>query len=844
MCVAEAAPRMSRFPLSCRRALVLLLAVVPVLAGPTAVAAPSGVGTTLTESRTFEAGAGTETASVSVTSLTPANPTRTGSVTVRGTVTNNGDSPIVDSSIAPRQAVALAGRDDIDGALARDGFDVTQDGGLIRGHGVDVDTVPPGLSRSFTLRVPVSELELGDTGVYQLALSLTGRTENEQWDQVLGVGRTLLPWIADDDDLPDEPGTNLTVLWPLISTTHLNPQTDEGQVPILSDDALLSEISPGGRLYQLVTLGADLPVTWVVDPDLLASVDAMAEEYLVQGADGPIAGRGQEVARNWLLQLQEAVEDREVVALPFADPDLASLAHHGKDVPGSLGQLKDATRMAAPTVETVLGVEPTTDFAWPVEGAIDPEIVSVATSANAGNVITRSDSLRHADGLSHTPSAPRPIGGGITALVADSRLSQLFQADMSRPGNVAQAHQLLLAHTLAIHGQDPELERNILLAPQRMPTSSQVQAMAESLTSLRNDGHWIEFADLTETADAAPDPGAGGQVPAADEYPAELRAQELPVHAFQAMRETRRTLNDFSAILSEPDRVVVPFGSAIQREMSTAWRDRESAAARYRSSVQNQLVQLTEQVSLIPKTRITLSGRSATIPVTVENGLLQDVRGLELRLTSSRRLGLEVSGPQDVSIGGGLSQSVKFEANSRANGKAFLEAQLYTPDGKPYGEAMRFQAQVTSITSTVLMVIGVGLLLVVLAGIRMYTQRKRIAAAERGDDGEAGTTVVDDGPEPAAGPAATTATAATAATAGDGKPAGEPVPTSGADGESRAGTAGAPGDAAAAPDAEPAGQEAAEGLPAGESAADIGGAEAEGAERSEKLDRDGPDRDA
>ncbi|MFX4291848.1 DUF6049 family protein [Streptomyces bohaiensis] len=821
---------MSRFPLSCRRALVLLCAVVPVLAGPMAAAAPGGTAASLTESRTFDTGTGTETAAVSVTSVTPANPTRTGSVTVRGTVTNNGDSPIVGSSVAPRQAVPLRGRGEIDEALARDGFDVSLDGGLIRGHGVDVDTVPPGLSRSFTLRVPVSDLELGDTGVYQVALSLTGQTENEQWDQVLGVGRTLLPWVADDDDLPDEPGTSLTVLWPLISTTHLNPQTDEGQVPILSDDALLSEISPGGRLYQLVTLGADLPVTWVVDPDLLASVDAMAEDYLVQGADGPIPGRGQEVARNWLLQLQEAVEDREVVALPFADPDLASLAHHGKEVPGSLGQLKDATRMAAPTVETVLGVEPTTDFAWPIEGAIDPEIVSVATSANASNVITRSDSLVPADELSRTPSAPRPIGGGITALVADTTLSQLFQEDMSRPGNVARAHQLLLSHTLAIHGQDPEAERNLLLAPQRMPTSSQVQAMAESLTSLRNDGHWIEFADLTETAAAAPDPGAGGPVPSADAYPAELRAQELPVHAFQAMRETRRTLNDFSAILSEPDRVVVPFGSAVQREMSTAWRDRESAAARYRTSVQNQLVQLTEQVSLIDKTRITLSGRSAVIPVTVENGLLQDVQGLELRLTSSRRLGLEVSGPQEVSVGGGLSQSVKFEAHSRANGRAFLEAQLYTPDGKPYGEAMRFQAQVTSITSTVLMVIGVGLLLVVLAGIRMYTQRKRLAAAGGGDDGEAGTTAVEEAPEP---PAAPSAGAATGTDRSDSAATRAPstAPKDGA----TAGPGAGPDDALPADGAE-------KELPAGESPADIGAAEPDGADRSEKLDRGGADR--
>ncbi|WP_130799054.1 DUF6049 family protein [Streptomyces otsuchiensis] len=803
---------MSRFSLGCRRALVLLSAVVPVLAGAAASAAPAQSAPSLSESRTAEPGIGSERATVTINSVSPAAPTPTGSVTIRGTVTNDGDSPIVGSSVSPRQAVELSGRRAIDDAVTREGFDLVRDGALVRDHSVDIDTVPPGLSRSFTLRVPVSELELDGAGVYQVALSLTGQTETEQWDQVLGIGRTLLPWVPDADELPDEPGTQLTVLWPLISTTHLNPQTDESQVPILSDDALLTEISPGGRLYQMVSLGADLPVTWVVDPDLLASVDAMAEDYQVQGSDGPIPGRGQEVARNWLLQLQEAVEDSEVVALPFADPDLASLAHQGKDVPGSLGQLRDATRMAGPTVETVLGVEANTDFAWPVDGALDPDIVSVATSASAGNIISRSDSITPTDALPYTPSAPRPIGGGVTALVADNRLSQLFQADMSRPGNVSRAHQLLLAHTLAIHGQDPELERSILVAPQRMPTTAQVQAMAEALRSLENDGDWVRFIDLSEAAESKPDPAANNQVPPASQYPQELREQELPTHAFQTMRETRRTLNDFSVILSEPDRVVSPFGSAIQREMSTSWRDRESAGARYRSSVQNQLVQLTEQVQLIPKSTITLSGRSATIPVTVQNNLLQDVEGLELRLTSSRRLGLDVSGPQSVTIGGGHSQSVKFEANSRANGNAYLEAQLYTPDGKPYGESMRFKAQVTSITSTVLMVIGVGMLLVVLAGVRMYTQRKRMAA--RQPDTGAGATAIEDETPAEDENRSDSDTGGDAGNATDADTPAEMDTADDATAEPRPGRG-----------------------PAGESDSDTGGADPGGAGGSEKLDR-------
>ncbi len=44
--------------------------------------------------------------------------------------------------------------------------------------------------------------------------------------------------------------------------------------------------------------------------------------------------------------------------------------------------------------------------------------------------------------------------------------------------------------------------------------------------------------------------------------------------------------------------------------------------------------------------------------------------------------------------------------------------------------------KVTEVTATVMLVIGGGVLLLVLAGFRMYTQRKRAAAREADDDAD------------------------------------------------------------------------------------------------------------
>ena len=43
---------------------------------------------------------------------------------------------------------------------------------------------------------------------------------------------------------------------------------------------------------------------------------------------------------------------------------------------------------------------------------------------------------------------------------------------------------------------------------------------------------------------------------------------ELPSAAFEQVRRTKETLNDFKVILTRADRVVPPFGNAIEREVS------------------------------------------------------------------------------------------------------------------------------------------------------------------------------------------------------------------------------------------------------------------------------------
>lgn len=731
-----------------------LLAAAPLLASlPLLPAAtPAGAATKATAA---SAPTGTSTVDVAVNSLTPSAPTDGDTVRVTGTVTNKGKQTVTGAHVGLRVGTSFNGRTAVDNAAKHSTGGAVDGNEVSAKYGKKFAKLAPGVAQDFELSVPVKALHLGADGVYQLSVALMGQTAAQPYQHTLGIQRTFLPWQPGNADT----STKTTALWPLISDSHLTAETgaNEQQTPVFDDDDLAKQIGPGGRLQQMLALGSELDVTWVVDPDLLASVDAMTESYKVKGPDGKVrAGKDQAAAKQWLSDLENAVQGQKVVTLPFADPDLASLAHTGTKVTGSLGHLKDATDAANLAVQTILHTKPDTSYAWPAEGAVDGDIVKVATSAGADKIIARSDHFPETGGLSYTPSAARPIGGGATAVVADGRLSTAFQGDMTGAENSTLAVQKFLAQSLMLNMQTDK-QRSVVVAPQRMPTTSQAQAMAKALHALQ-DGTWSQSQTLTDAVQAKPDAGATTRVPRS--YPSSLRKQELPRSAFEQIQATQRELENFKVVLTDQSRVVTPFGRAMDREMSTSWRTESRAGESFRDGVSSYLSGLTKQVRLIDKSEVKLSGRSATIPVSVQNNLWQDVDHLTLRLTSGNgtrlKIGDDTFQDQEVRIASGHSQSVKFTTTAKATGPIWVHAQLYTQDGEPYGDPLAFKVDVTEVTPTVMLVIAGGVLLLVLAGYRMYQQRKRAAAAQPdGDTPEDGGTAAaegeadapDDGPD-------------------------------------------------------------------------------------------------
>ncbi|MFI9270010.1 DUF6049 family protein [Kitasatospora sp. NPDC052896] len=708
-------------------ALALLGAVV----APQALAAPTLAGVT----PDFPV-------AVSINSVEPTAPGANGTLVVSGQVTNGGTAPVRNAHagllVGGRTKDPLSTRSDIDTMLART-TPTAADGRELDNPTQQLNDLAPGASAPFTLQVSMGDLKL-DQGVYELAVDVQGGTQDDDSTHQVGIARSLLPYFPDPKDTKP---TQIGTLWPLTHAPELVAQTvagnDTDQTPVLRDDSLATELAPGGRLDQLVRIGATVPsLTWVIDPDLLDTVYAMTQAYRVQQPghggepakdDNTTPGKGQAVATAWLNELRAAVTKNgdEVVALPYADPDLASIAHNGQGLAGLDTALGKASTAGKVTVEGRLSVDVRNDVAWPYQGELDQEIAGTAQKLGDSLVLVNGTSLPDSPSLAHTPNAARPIGDNLTAVVADSGLSAPFQSDLSTQAERTLAEQRFLAQSLAITQEQPNNQRSLLVMPPRELTANTAQALADSLKDAQN-GKWTTPATLDAVASAPADPGATTTVPGADSYPGDLRSSELTSSDFAAVSTMQQGVDQLLRILTVPQRVSSPFGAAMVRSVSTGWRDQQSAGTGYRLNVRKYLDQLTSAVSIPAKSKIiTLPGDSGLLQVSVKNDLNQTVENLQLRLTSGQPNRLKVSVPVPVVLGAAHSNSLRFTAQAKQNGLVPMTAQLWTvgPDAQPYGPAVQFNVEVTKVPSGVWWVVGAGGVLVLLAGARIYLQRKK-----------------------------------------------------------------------------------------------------------------------
>ncbi|WP_449062015.1 DUF6049 family protein [Planomonospora algeriensis] len=562
--------------------------------------------------------------------------------------------------------------------------------------------------------------------------------------------RTFLTYLPKGTETPGTPRatrTRLAVVLPVIDQPH---RADDGT---FLGEGLTAGLAEGKRLDDLLKTAEGVSsakgVTWVVDPSLLDDVRALGKPHRVKAGAGTgaatVSRPADAAATRWLGALRTALAGSPVVATPYADPDVAALAHNGLD-----GTTRKGVAAAARTGREILGRDVVTAVNWPVGGVIDHDGLDVLAVAGVRSVLLSEANLPPAapaatvPGAVAQPSATTPnavatlqsVSGPVQALVADPVLSDILGATASTPDWALLNRRRFIAETAVMSAEPVTGRRTVVAAPPRRwsPDPAYVAGLVETAGSLP----WLSPATLD-----AVKPGKVVTPRAGLTYTDQDRGRELGKKYLTGVRrvgERAGLVTSVTPDTPEADDSGV-FDLALLRLASSAWRDRTQAAEPYVEQLRSTVDGRIDQVRIVGGEQAeqirTLAGEDGEVPISVRNerkgsGSTVAVR---VRVTSQKPGRLRIEQYEDrMVISGGQTQTVRIPmtVTGASGGQTSVTVQLTTDDGRAYGQRVKLTVRSTGYTGIALVIAGAALLVMLAAvGLRVLRRRgaRRTAAA-------------------------------------------------------------------------------------------------------------------
>lgn len=517
--------------------------------------------------------------------------------------------------------------------------------------------------------------------------------------------------------------------------------TDEDAAEPAEDDALTPLTASGGRLSRLLQATGDYPfVSWAVDP-------ALVDE----------AAAGSRSAQAWLSGAEDAAAGREVLRLPWADPDLAAVAHAGEADPAT-DLLRLAGAVTGGTEESPLWRD-ADDVLWAADEVPDQVTAARAATSAPGVPLVVGSSALPTTGTT-TPSAPATVttaAGEVTALVPDATLSSLLSTPAAVQAGVtpASAAQRMLAETAVLARATDAATTYVLATTPRdwEPSTAVTTAQLEAL----EDAPWVDTVSVADmlTADAAGLADGDGAVRA--ELPAsERNASELTPAWVNALSGDWRAATEFAAVVPDPAALLEGLDADLVAPLAVAWRADPDGRATAVNEARARAVERQTGLSVLLNEQFTVVSSSAQITVAVRNQLDQpaDVR-VELR---PRKGCLDTARSGLTTVAAQAETSVTLTLRATANCDVVVDVSLVSQSGRELATPVAFSARVApTIESVGAVVVGVLLALALAFGIWRTVRRGQTARrgarvlADNGTTGDDGDAPHDDTPEPAAG---------------------------------------------------------------------------------------------
>jgi len=609
------------------------------------------------------------------------------------------------------------------------------------------DSVDPGGTVAFRIKVPVDSLHLDRRSwqVYEIGIQVVGVTPTDGTETV-GRLRTFLPWAPNDVPGVGLP-TQVAWVWPLADRPHRLVGST------WLDDDLASSLAPDGRLGRLLAAGvaaeeqrgrprtqrerqlhiqlkkppavSSVPVTWAIDPMLIQDVGAMASGYRVTTGRETEPGRGKSAAASWLSSLRTAVGRGEVLALPYADPDIVAATRAGL-----AGEVQVAINKGQTSLASALNTAPLT-YAWPPDGLVDQRTLDSLFTAGIRTVVLDGAALPILGGEpAETPGAHTLVParvGNLDALLVDDGLRAVIGAGMDNHALEPLALQRFLSELLMIQAELPSDQRALVVAPDRRWAPDPV--FATRLLADTGKVPWIQPVPLSAVLD---NPVSTKVTREPLNYPVEERAAELSPSYLAQVRKARGRVDAFSSILTDPgDNQGRDFDDALVRTLSSAWRDDRGDAATRLSAVRAAIASTMRRVRIATGegSFVTLTSNSGTVPVTVSNELDIPVH-VVVGISSGLHLKVAGNGRTSEVIPPHRRIPIDIKATAQTSGVFPLKVTLYTPTGQIYQPEVQLFVRSTAYGIVALLITG-GATAVLMVAVIVRLIRRALRARRR-----------------------------------------------------------------------------------------------------------------
>jgi hypothetical protein len=678
-----------------------------------------------------------DSATVSLTSLSPSIALPKDSVTITGSVRNSGKvsiaSPVVRAFIGiqpltSRDAVSQWADTRVDQQLVTEGVRAPLGPNL-----------GPGSSASFTLTVPATAVPHSEAfAVLPLLVDVVGTlpsgtpssgTASAQ-TQTLGSLHTFLPSLA------------AVKAYEPFSIAWLVPLTLDPNAALLGTDsaartaAWTAAIGPGSRLDHLITGTDSSKVTWAIDPAILGppkttipgrptpTPTASAPAAPAQGS----AGSTDQVTKETTAladRLRAAAPRHTLWSLPYADPDLAALAPLASGV-NTLGELLSHS----PTLDAAVGPA-RTDIAWPVTGTLttrrESQLKEAFSPRVLGGVVTSAANLANDSG--HTQNASRRSSDGLPLLAYDEDLSRTFaQTSTAATGTVT--IQRFLADTMALLGERPGTpNRSVLVVAPR--TFAGDPTVLESFFAAIAKAKWLIPVTTDQLLAASqvaapeapgvvttPKPTSAGALPATPTPPTAadpLLPGTSPLTAARLGTISRMTsaIAGIASIRDDPEPFMARWTDAQNQTISARWRGHEGELDKIDRATLAAIGAVSQGVRVAPSS-VNFFADKGVLQITVVNNLDIPVHGVHLTLTPGQpRLRIEQQ-PGPLRIGAKSRTNVQIRITAVAAGLVPIKAALTTANGTPLGQNAHVDVRVQPTSTWIYWVLGAvaGLILV------------------------------------------------------------------------------------------------------------------------------------